>query len=276
MRYRRRDHRHPLLLHGPASRRPACSSRSEKSNGCATGDQSPPGEPVRTLPQSTQALGAFGPFLSHLATSLRWGEARAAGTSRPQSPTSVLGHRASWLIAAEGIFTERIAGGGEGPRTRAATAVCVLAAPTAAMEDLGAPERAEEARVPIEHDRIAVPHGAGGQREEARRPHFTRVGDEHDAVAVAHAGSMPDGATRHLRHTARGAPAALDHHAPDVRRLGRRHDRPRPVTQIEQLLEELVALLRGDGLEHGASSHGHEEEETPAGRAELGGPPIDR
>src|SRR5215471_3027840 len=165
MRHRGRDHRHPLLLHGPASRGPACSSRSEKSNGCATGDQSPPGNlsggslnRLRHLERSAH---------SSATSPCRCGGAKlgAAGTSRPQSPTSVLGHRASWLIAAEGIFTKRIAGGGEGPRTRAATAVCVLAAPTAAMEDLGAPERAEEARVPIEHDRIAVPHGAGGQRE---------------------------------------------------------------------------------------------------------------
>src|SRR5215831_10096005 len=104
-------------------------------------------EPVRTLPQSTQALGAFG---LRVTTSRRWGE--GLGTWDITAPVAHLcaetpasGRCARRLIAAEGILAERIAGGGEGAGARAAAALSIFAAPTAAGENLHASERAEEA-----------------------------------------------------------------------------------------------------------------------------------
>src|SRR5262252_739598 len=180
------------------------------------------------------------------------------------------------LIAAEGILAERIAGGGEGAGARAAAALSILAAPTAAVEDLHASERAEEAGVLVDHDRVTLPDASGGQREEARRPHFPGVRDEHDAAAVPYAGAMTHGAARQRCRPARGPAGALDDHTSEMWRLGGRDDRPPRFAEIEQPLEELFALLGGDGLEHRTAAHGDEEEETPACCPELGGPPMDR
>src|SRR5215467_10115235 len=139
------------------------------------------------------------------------------------------GRCARRLIAAGGILAERIAGGGEGAGARAAAALSILAAPTAAVEDLHASERAEEAGVLVDHDRVTLPDASGGQREEARRPHLPRVGDEHDAAAVPYAGAMTHGAARQRCRPARGPAGALDHRAPEMRCFGGRDNRAIPI-----------------------------------------------
>src|SRR6266699_652076 len=81
-------------------------------------------------------------------------------------------------------------------------------------------------------------------------------------------------------HDSAYSPRPLEDDAPEVGRLGRGDDGaalPTPaVTQVEEKLEEPLAGLGGDGLEHGATTDRDEEEKTPARGAKFGGQPIDR
>ena len=193
-----------------------------------------------------------------------------------RSPTVALASQGHRLIATERILREGIPAGRKGPGPGATALVAVLAAAAASTKAFGTPQGPEERRVPIQRDGIVFPDVTRGQGKKPRWAELARVRDEHDAVAVAYSrrvGHRPSGPRG---HPASGASGTLEHHAPEVRPLRGRDDRPLALTHVEQPLEKLLALGGCDGLEHHASPDRHEKEEAPSRGPDLGGPSVDR
>lgn len=99
----------------------------------------------------------------------------------------------TWLIRAERIGTQSVAGVGEGTGARSAADVAVLAGTAFSVELVGRVQRAKDLGDAVEVDQRPGADVAAMQRQESRRIDFAQVRDEDDAVSVTDRESVING-----------------------------------------------------------------------------------
>ena len=91
----------------------------------------------------------------------------------------------AWLVGAERVRRQRIAGGFKGTGARSAAQGVVFAVSAASFELGGIVQRSEDRRVAVDIGDAVFANIADHQRQESGRADVAGVGDEHDAVSVA-------------------------------------------------------------------------------------------